>query len=102
MKTLKKRYKIKSKLRFSASLLLLICLLIFSVIALSNKFASGAVKTSYEKVEVIDGDSLWEIAEYYKGEKSDIRTAVHRLQTANKMNSTELKTGSILLIPTDL
>lgn len=56
---------------------------------------ANAVRT----VDVAQGDTLWSIAQQYKPEAQDVRDYVLRLKKINKLKSSALREGQVLILP---
>jgi len=52
-----------------------------------------------EQVEVHGGDTLWSIASAHKPDSMDIREYVYYLKKLNKLDSSVIKEGQILILP---
>ncbi len=79
---LKKKRRLQRQRRRNATVL--IAILLITVCAL---FSCGAKKqpqiVEYETYIVSDGDTIWEIAQYYCGNCIDIRIAVNQIEEIN-------------------
>lgn len=94
-----KTYRIKSKFRFTCFVLVVL----FAVTALFNVYfgtyeAAGLTAQDYVEIEVVDGDTLWNIADLYMPDDMDQRQAVHILQDMNNI-SNNIHAGQIIKIP---
>jgi len=95
-----RRYKIKSEIRFTVFvtiMILLISMIAISIFGLSS--ASGMTQQEYLEIMVLEGDTLWNLAHQYMPNHGDIRRAVHTLSTFNSIQAHELMAGQILRIP---
>jgi nucleoid-associated protein YgaU len=92
---MKKRYILKNKLRFSASLSVLF---IITGTLLFSTSAYGYRDTGYTTMTVRQGDTLWSIAEKYN-KQGDIRKYIYDIKKINKLSSSDIYAGSELLIP---
>ena len=93
-----------NKKRFIRSTSITIGLIVFIILILINTSFSHT-ETVYKKVNVISGDTLWSIAKYEKTnnlyfEDKDIRDIVDEIKFLNNLNSSNLKIGDELNIPT--
>lgn len=61
--------------------------------------AYDAPQQEFKKLCVESGDSLWSIAKKYKEPGSDIRSYVHEIKIVNRLDSSELEVGQVLLLP---
>lgn len=93
-----------NKKKFIRSISITIGLIVFIILTLINTSFSHT-ETVYKKVDVISGDTLWSIAKYEKThnlyfEDKDIRDIVDEIKCLNNLNSSNLKIGDELNIPT--
>jgi hypothetical protein len=82
--------------------LLLSCILFVQSNASDHTVAakSDVEAVSNEKLLVIaPGDTLWEIASYYKPDGMDLRQFVYELQVRNKLDGATLQAGEIIMVP---
>lgn len=95
---------VKSKKKLLKSILLIMGLTIGLVLIMTGKTLSHQ-DISYKKVNIVSGDTLWEIAKeekennaYYKGK--DIRDIVADIKLVNNLKSSSLTVNQVLEIPT--
>lgn len=96
----KKKYRIKSRVRFFAFVLVIMLLTVTAantVLGLNN--AEGQSIDQFTVVEVSYGDTIWDIAREHLSEHMDLRDAVHMIMTVNHINAEELQPGQMLKIP---
>ena len=96
----KKRYRIKSRVRFFSFVLVMMLLTVTAantVLGLNN--AEGQTKDQFMVVEVCYGDTIWEIAQENLSEDMDLRDAVHIIMSVNNISAEELQPGQTLKIP---
>ena len=80
-----------------------VILLTFSVACLL--FAGYSLKAvdykdyQMQTVVVNNGDSLWDIASRYTGEKEDVREVMYRISRANDLNVKYVYPGQVLKVP---
>jgi hypothetical protein len=71
--------------------------------ALVNVYAaisgSGGAAYTAGQVEVRGGDTLWSIASAHKPDSMDIREYVYYLKKLNKLDSSVIREGQILVLP---
>lgn len=99
----KKRYRIKSPVRFITSLVIMMGLIIgvgSAVLGLSDSVALTKTETVTEYVDA--GETLWSIAKDYKSDKTDTREAVYKICKANDIKADDLQSGMTLVIPANL
>lgn len=96
----KKKYRIKSRARFLSFVLIVMLLTVTAantVLGLNN--AEGQTKDQFMVVEVLYGDTIWDIAREHLSDSMDLRDAVHTIMTVNNINAEELQPGQTLKIP---
>lgn len=80
-----------------------VILLVFSVACLL--FAGYSLKTvdykdyQMQTVVVNNGDTLWDIASKFTGEKEDVREVMYRISRANDLNAKYVYPGQVLKVP---
>lgn len=94
-----KNYRVKSKFRFTCFVLVVL----FAVTFLFNTYigtynAAALTAKDYIEIEVVDGDTLWTIADLYMPDDMDTRQAVHILIDENKIDNT-IQAGQIIKVP---
>ena len=52
-----------------------------------------------QTVVVNNGDTLWDIASRYTGEKEDVREVMYRINRANDLNAKYVYPGQVLKVP---
>lgn len=93
---------IKNKKKFVRSILLILTITLgISFLVSTNTFSHQEIK--YKEIAIIEGDTLWDIAEnekqnnsYYKGQ--DIRDIIESIKKINNLKTSNLKSGQILEI----
>lgn len=93
---------IKNKKKFVRSILLILTITLgISFLISTNTFSHQEIK--YKEIAIIEGDTLWDIAEnekqnnsYYKGQ--DIRDIIESIKKINNLETSNLKSGQILEI----
>ena len=96
----KKRYRIKSRVRFFTFVLVMLLLTVTAsntILGLNN--AEGQTKDQYTIVEVLYGDTIWDIAREHLSDDMDLRDAVHVIMSINNISAEELQPGQTLKIP---
>ncbi len=97
----KKKYIIKSTLRFTMFITIL-CILIITtasaVLGLSN--VRGMAKQQYVQIQVKSGDTLWCLASEYMP-NTDIRKSINVISKINDTSASELYAGQVLKIPVE-
>lgn len=99
----RKKYKITSKFRFITSIIVMTCMAIGFIGAVSGLDISRALtKPQYTQVEIVSGDTLWNIANTYKSNDSDTRRAVFEICKINDIEASDLKPGMVISVPQNL
>lgn len=96
--------KIVNKGKFIRSMIFIGALITFISFIFVNKTLSH-VETSYKKIYVSSGDTLWNIAQDQKNnnqyfEDKDIRSIVDEIKYTNQLANSNLVVGQELNIPT--
>ena len=94
---MKTRYILKDKRRFAVTIIVVITI-ILSVLLASTVY--GYKKSSYKVIGVINGDTLWSLANQYSN-RQDIRKYIYDLKEMNNLNSSIIYAGSQIKIPID-
>jgi len=96
----KKRLYIVNRVRFVIMTLITLIILSTFITYISGLFMSDAsTKDAVVSVEIISGDTLWDIASDYNYYDEDIREVVYRIKTFNHLESSTLQVGQSLFIP---
>jgi len=103
---MKKRYRIKSKARFAA--FLIVCLMLLTGFV-STVFGASPIHTvhaasaeEYVEILVENGDTLWKIARDYGPSNVDTRIVVYNIERVNGVSPDSLIPGQTLLVPVSL
>ncbi len=97
-----KKLVVKNKVRFTIFVIMVIALfelLMFAIISPSKTNADISHKT--ELVCVAVGDTLWDIAQEYCDNDTDIRETVYRIKKLNGLKSSDLVFGQTIIVPLD-
>lgn len=96
----RKHIRIKSRFRFTAFVTILI---IMAVVGFNTIFGmnivSGESEKEYTTIEVIAGQTLWDIADTYMSDDMDKRQAVYELQKENDLDSAVIEPGQKIKVP---
>jgi len=100
MNTKKTTYRIKSRFRFT----FFVAIMMFMIVTCSNTLlglnnASSLTKPEYAKVQIVNGDTLWNIASEYNQAGKDIRIFVYEICELNKITADSIYPGQNILIP---
>lgn len=95
--------KIVDKRKFIRSLIVIGGIILLISFIFVNKTLSHA-ETSYKKIYVSSGDTLWNIAQQQKNtnlyfEDKDIRSIIDEIKYTNNLNTSNLEIGQELNIP---
>lgn len=95
---------IKSNFRFTLflTIFILAIIIIFTGITGIGSMDSSAELLSenqYHQITIDYGDNLWEIAEDYSPEKTDIRKFIYEIKKINNIDENDIIPGKKLLIP---
>jgi len=100
MNTTKKHYRIKSRTRFTAFVVIMILMSVTSVNSMLGLYdASSLTAQEYIDVEINTGDTLWDIAATYMPDDVDTRRAVHKLCSINDISANEIYPGQTIKVP---
>lgn len=97
---MKKKYRIKSKIRFT----LFLTVALIMLISITNTFigvnqAESLTKPVYNQVIIQAGDSLWDLAEEFGPDGKDIRQVVYEICKINDISADSIYPGQTILIP---
>lgn len=98
---MKKKYRIISKKRFYLFLVtvLAICFIALISIFFKVKAYSLSYDLEYHQVEVVEGDTLWNIALDYLPEGKDVRKLVYEINVLNENKTNYIYPGDIIKVP---
>lgn len=88
----------KQKSMFRVFCLLLLCVLVVALTVASGGVAAGE-KEIRQAVLVAEGDTLWSIAGRFLPEGTDIRSYITLIRRYNKLTSSLVYPGQILVLP---
>ena len=99
-----KKYRIKSNFRFITFIVIVLGLTIGAIGFKTGSNEAIALDKPAEPitVEVLAGDTLWDIADHFKSDDKDIRMAVYEICQANDIQDGTIQPGMILTIPQQL
>ena len=101
--TRRKKYIIKSRVRFTIFIIVVITFLATAVTTVTGfNDAEGMTKQTYIKVRVEPGDTLWSIADQYMPQDMDRRQSVHIISQINQTSASQLYAGQVLSIPIEI
>ncbi len=100
-----KRYYIKSKIRFTIFVTIMLLIIVMSISVIFNiggvyAGGKGHESVAYYAITVESGDTLWSIAQRYSdSNKTDIRRFIYEISNLNGLESSDISIGQQLLIP---
>ena len=98
-----KKYRIRSKFRFTVFMLIMM-IMICAVLCAGKTAGAGEIPAepevkNYVTVEVMAGDTLWDIAGIYAPEKKNIREFIYEIRKANGLERADIYVGQTLIVP---
>lgn len=98
---MKTRYKIISKTRFYLFIITLLIILTTSILLILDRkeVHSSCYHTAHEEFQVLEGDTLWDIASIYLSPGEDIRKMLYDIRKFNNMDTGHIYPGDIIKIP---
>lgn len=95
-----KRYRIKSKFRFTTSITILLIGLVFTINTFTG-FSDASSLTKYDpiEIEIQEGDCLWNIAHEYGPKGMDKRKIVYDICRLNDITAGSIYSGQMILFP---
>lgn len=96
------KFRVINRFRFITFLVIVFLLLSFIFLSFLNFSSARDVKSkTYISVEVMPGDTLWQIAKDFGPADMDVREIIYNISKLNNVTADTLKAGQILLIPTN-
>ncbi len=95
-----RKYRIVNRFRFITFVTLMMLVVGFgltSLIGFPESYASEPKK--YVSVDVVSGDTLWDLAKNYGDASKDVREVVYEICRVNQMKAQDLHAGQTILIP---
>lgn len=97
---MKKKYRIKSKIRFTLFITLLLLFFFSSVgTALGAYNSESLTKPVYTEILVQSGDTLWNLAQEFGPDNLDTRAVVYEICKINEITADSIFPGQKILIP---
>ena len=98
-----KKYRIKSKFRFTMFVVIMLVSVIFTAgTALGFNTAASLSEPVYTEVRIKAGDTLWQIADEYGPEHKDRRQIVYEICKANDIRANDIHPGQLVLVPQEI
>lgn len=96
----RKRYRIKSKVRFTVFIVFIVLTMINTYhLITGNQIVESLTKITYQEVQIAPGDHLWTLAKKFGPDGVDTRYVVYEICKINQISANELTPGQIILIP---
>jgi cell division protein YceG involved in septum cleavage len=96
----RKRLYIVNRARFVIMTLITLIIISTFISYISGMFMSEATTNhATVVVEIVNGDTLWDIASKYNFYEEDIREVIYRIKMKNNLESSALQVGQSLVIP---
>ena len=97
---MKKRYRIKSKFRFTLFMTIAILMFIsITTTAIGANNAESLTKPVYSEITIQSGDTLWNLAEAFGPANKDTREVVYEICKINDISADSIYPGQTILIP---
>lgn len=97
---MKKKYKIKSKFRFTLFLTIAMVMLIsLTGTVIGANHAESLTKPVYSEIIVQSGDTLWNLAKEFGPDDQDVRQVVYEICKLNDISADSIYPGQTILIP---
>lgn len=96
---MKKHHRIKSHVRFTIFVTLVMILCLSTVVSVFGKDADAMTKQTYTEIRIQTGDTLWELAKAYGPKDEDIRQVIYAICEINHITADELQSGQTIQIP---
>lgn len=96
----RRKYRVKSKARFTLFIVIIMLIAsagITTVLGINN--VNGESQQKYINVQVIAGETLWDIADRYKSNDTDTREFVYDIQHENDLSTANLTVGETIKVP---
>lgn len=97
---MRKKYRIKSRIRFTLFMTIAI-LMIISITGtlIGANQAESLTKPVYSEIIVQSGDTLWNLAEQFGPDGKDLREVVYEICRINDISADSIYPGQAILIP---
>ena len=99
----RKKYIVRSKGRFITFIVIVAFMIIGGIgFATGSNQSTATTVDEYITYTVGYGDTLWSIADEYRGKRTDVRKAIFVISNINGIQAEDLQPGMELTIPADL
>lgn len=95
-----KKYRIKSKFRFTLFMTIAILMMISitgTIVGANN--VESLTKPTYSEIIVQSGDTLWNLAEEFGPDNKDVREVVYEICEINDISADSIQPGQTILVP---
>lgn len=97
---MKKKYRIKSKFRFTLFLSIAMVMVIsLAGTLIGENHAESLTKPVYSEIIIQSGDTLWNLAEEFGPDDKDVRQVVYEICKINDISADSIYPGQTILIP---
>ncbi len=97
---MKKKYRIRSKFRFTLFVTVAFLIIISISGALTgNDRAESLTKPVYSQIVIESGDTLWDLAQEFGPAGKDVREVVYEICRINDISADSIYPGQTILIP---
>jgi len=97
---MKKKYRIRSKFRFTLFLTIAIIMTISAAgTVIGANQAESLTKPVYSEITIQAGDTLWELAKEFGPADQDVREVVYEICKINGISAEGIYPGQTILIP---
>ncbi len=94
------KYRVVNRFRFTAFVVIMIILITcIANLLLGLNTVDGSTIQEYKTVEIVYGDTLWDIAGRYMPSDMDRQEAVYKLCKINDINASQLYAGMTIQVP---
>jgi len=95
-----KKYKIKSKIRFTLFITIMLVIMISAIgTVIGTNTVDSLTKNTFTEIQVQSGDTLWDLANEFGPDDKDIRKVVYEICKLNNISADGIFPGQKLLIP---
>lgn len=95
-----KKYKIVNRYKFITFVTLVLLVISFATVGIFGLIkADGSEVKEYAEVQIVPGDTIWQLAKTYGDSSKDIRVLVHDICSINNIKAESLHAGQVILIP---
>ncbi|MBR0596609.1 cell division suppressor protein YneA [Sinanaerobacter chloroacetimidivorans] len=97
---IKRKYRIKSKVRFTIFMAIVLFFMITSMNTIIGLNTSDSLtKMTYTEIQIQPGDTLWNIAKEFGPTGFDTRSVIYEICEINHISADSLIPGQKILVP---